>query len=75
MTGNPSILSEKRLLYLNAQELLINDDIRIDFFALFALTERELNLKLNKGLNALIEALADGEVFTELLDPGRRSVV
>lgn len=65
----------KPLLCPAAGRLLINDDVRIDFFALFALTEREMNLKLNKGLGALTQALADGEVYTELLDPMRRSVV
>ena len=45
------------------------------FFAMFALTEREMKLKLDKGMQALTSALADGEVYTELLDVGRRSVV
>lgn len=63
------------LLCPAARQLLISDDVRIDFFALFALTEEEMDLKLNKGLPALTKALADGEVYTELLDPTRRSVV
>jgi len=63
------------LLCPKARQLVISDDVTIDFFALFALTEREMNLKLKKGLGALVNALADGEVYTELLDPGRKSVV
>jgi hypothetical protein len=65
----------KPLLSINARQLQIDDGRRIDFFSLFALTEAEMNLKLNKGLGALTNALADGEVYTELLDARRRSVV
>ena len=63
------------LLCPKAHQLHINDDVRIDFFTLFALTEPEINLKLAQGTKALINALADGEVYTELLDPQRASVV
>jgi hypothetical protein len=69
------VLALLQTLCLPARQLLISDDVRIDFFALFALTESEMNLKLNQGLNALVKSLADAEVFTELLDPGRRSAV
>ena len=65
----------KPLLCPKVRELVIGDDRRINFYALFALTESEMNLKLNKGTPALVQALADGEVFTELLNAGRRSVV
>lgn len=65
----------KPLLCPKARQLLVSDDIRIDFYALFALTESEMQLKLNKGLRALIGALADAEVYTELLDVWRRSAV
>lgn len=68
MTFNP-------MLCPRASQLDVGDGVRIDFFALFALTEAEMNLKLNKGMKALIHALADGEVYTELLDVRRRSVV
>jgi len=65
----------KPMLCLGAHELQVSDDVRIDFFALFPLTAREMDLKLKRGLPALTTALADGEVYTELLDVGRRSVV
>ena len=65
----------KPLLNLPARQLSLGDSRRIDFFALFALTEREMQLKLDKGLDALLQALADGEVYTELLAPQRGSVV
>jgi len=65
----------KPLLCFPARQLFINDDVRIDFFALFALTEREMNLKLNKGLSALTTALGNGEVYTELLAPFRPSTI
>lgn len=61
------------LLCPAARQLQIGEDVRIDFFALFALTGREMELKSNQGLSALTQALAEGEVFTELLDPARRS--
>ena len=63
------------LLCPAAAQLFINDDLQIEFFALLALTENEMNLKLNQGLGVLTRALADGEVYTELLDPWRKSVV
>ncbi|HSZ57122.1 MAG TPA: hypothetical protein VK797_15755 [Tepidisphaeraceae bacterium] len=52
-----------------AHRIHISHDVHIDFFPLFALTEREMQLKLNKGLSALTRVLAEGEVYTELLDP------
>ncbi|HZP23970.1 MAG TPA: suppressor of fused domain protein, partial [Terriglobales bacterium] len=61
----------KPLLCLGARQLQIDSNTRIDFFALFAITEREMNLKLNQGPQALVHALADGEVYTELLDVRR----
>ena len=63
------------MLCPDAHRLHISNDVHIDFFALFALTEREMQLKLNKGLSALTRAMAEGEVYTELLDPGRRGAV
>jgi hypothetical protein len=63
------------LLSFGVRQLHISDDVRIDFFALFALTEAEMNLKLQSGMKALTHALAEGEVYTELLDAGRKSVV
>lgn len=65
----------KPLLCLSARQLQIDSNTRIDFFAMFALTEAEMKLKLNKGQKALITALADGEVYTELLDVRRKSVI
>jgi hypothetical protein len=65
----------KPLLCPAARQLQISDEVRIDFFSLFAITEAEMQLKLNHGPKALINALAEGEVFTELLDVKRRSVV
>ncbi len=65
----------KPLLALNARQLVISDDVRIDFFALFPLTRAEMELKLKNGLKGLLEKLADGEVYTEMIDVGRRSVV
>jgi len=65
----------KPMLCPKARQLVIDDERRVDFYVLFALTEPEMNLKLNKGLSALVHALADGQVFTELLNAGRKSVV
>ena len=65
----------KPMLCMRARHLRISEDVRIDFFALFPITGREMDLKLKKGLPALVTALADGEVYTELLDVGRRGVV
>lgn len=63
------------MLATKARQLVVSDDVRIDFFALFPLMRDEMELKLNKGLDALLEALGDGDVMTELIDPRRKSVL
>jgi hypothetical protein len=65
----------KPMLCMSARHLEISREVTIDFYALFPITQREMDLKLKKGLPGLVTALADGEVYTELLDVRRRSVV
>jgi predicted Zn finger-like uncharacterized protein len=62
----------KPLLAPKAKSLVISDNVRIDFFALIALTQAEMDLKLNKGPGELLKVLAEGEVC-ELLNPHSQS--
>ncbi|HYE21513.1 MAG TPA: suppressor of fused domain protein [Tepidisphaeraceae bacterium] len=52
--------------------LAVSDDKAINFYALFPLYQEEMELKLNKGLDPLVERFAKAEV-SELLDVGRKN--
>jgi hypothetical protein len=56
----------------NGRELRINDDITINFYALHPLYKEEMDLKLNKGAQALFDRLAEAEL-SELIDINRKN--
>jgi hypothetical protein len=53
-----------------AHKLQVTDDLEIQFYALWPIYKEEMNLKLSKGLQPLLEKLVEAEL-TELFQPGR----
>jgi hypothetical protein len=60
------------LLAPSSSQLIINDDIVINFYALWPIYLEEMNLKLQQGTNALLEKLDQAELF-DLVDLDRRN--
>ncbi len=60
------------LLAPKSRTLLINDDITINFYALWPLYQQEMELKLKQGMDALIDKM-DGIGATELIDIRREN--
>ena len=58
------------MLSPNAAQLQIDDKTRIDFYALWPLYPEEMQLKLDKGLEPLLQKLMEAEV-SELIVPDR----
>ncbi len=58
------------LLAPTSSQLIINDDIVINFYALWPIYLEEMNLKLQRGTDALLEKLDQAELF-DLLDLNR----
>jgi hypothetical protein len=50
------------ILSPNAAQLQIDDNTRIDFYALWPLYPEEMQLKLDKGLEPLLKKLMEAEV-------------
>jgi predicted Zn finger-like uncharacterized protein len=61
------------LLSPKSRKLIVNDDITINFYALWPLYLEEMNLKLEKGFDALIDALGSGGVRNELIQIDRKN--
>ena len=61
------------MLSPNAAQLQIDDQTRIDFYALWPLYPEEMQLKLDKGLEPLLQKLMEAEV-SELIVPDRANL-
>jgi hypothetical protein len=61
------------MLSPNVAQLQIDDKTRIDFYALWPLYPEEMQLKLDKGLEPLLQKLMDAEV-SELIVPDRANL-
>ena len=62
------------ILSPNAHQLQVDDETRIDFYALWPLYKEEMDLKLNKGVEPLLNKMMEAQV-SELVRLDRPSVV